>query len=252
MTDPLLDVRNVSRQFGGLKAIDDVSFNLREGEIVGLIGSNGAGKTTLVNLVTGHLAPSSGELVFHGRRITGRKPHALARLGLMRTFQVVQPFNDITALDNVAAAAMFAGRAESFARARERADEALSGLGIHHCRDWRPVRMTLAERKRLELARAWVTRPKLLFLDEVNAGLNSGEIEGVLDMIRKIAAQGVAIVIIEHLMKVVRGLCPRLIVLHQGRLLASGPTDEVARNPSVVEAYLGTRGAAAMLGTTTP
>ncbi|MGY4474844.1 ABC transporter ATP-binding protein [Bradyrhizobium sp. USDA 3364] len=248
MNAALLDVRNVSRQFGGLKATDDVSFTLNEGEIVGLIGSNGAGKTTLVNLVTGHLKPSRGTMSFRGENITGHKPHELARRGLMRTFQIVQPFNDLTARDNVAAAAMFAGHTRSFAGARERADESLDSLGIGHCRDHLPVRMTLAERKRLELARAWVARPKLLFLDEVNAGLNSGEIEGVLGMIRKIAAEGVAIVIIEHLMKVVRGLCPRLIVLHRGQLLASGPTDEVARNPAVIEAYLGTRGAAAMLG----
>jgi branched-chain amino acid transport system ATP-binding protein len=248
MNTALLEVRNVSRQFGGLKATDDVSFKLNEGEIVGLIGSNGAGKTTLVNLVTGHLKPSRGEILFRGRDITGHKPHELARRGLMRTFQIVQPFNDLTALDNVAAAAMFAGHTRSFSDAREQADAALSNLGIGHCRDHLPVRMTLAERKRLELARAWVARPKLLFLDEVNAGLNSGEIEGVLGMIRKIAAEGVAIVIIEHLMKVVKGLCPRLIVLHRGQLLASGPTDEVARNPSVIEAYLGARGAAAMLG----
>lgn len=247
MTVGLLELRNVSRRFGGLKAVDDVSFSLNEGEIVGLIGSNGAGKTTLVNIVTGHLKPSGGELLFRGQHMAARKPHELARIGLMRTFQIVQPFNDLTALDNVAAAALFAGRATSFSNAREQADAALGELGIGHCRDWHPVRMTLAERKRLELARAWVTRPKLLFLDEVNAGLNSGEIAGVLEMIRRIAAAGTSIVIIEHLMKVVRGLCPRLIVLHQGRLLASGPTDEVARDPAVVEAYLGTRGAAAML-----
>lgn len=248
MTAALLDVRNVSREFGGLKAIDGISFTLNEGEIVGLLGSNGAGKTTLVNLVTGHLKPSSGEILFHGHKITGRKPHELASRGLMRTFQIVQPFNDLTALDNVAAAAMFTGHARSFSTAREQADSALANLGISHCRDHLPTRMTLAERKRLELARAWVAKPKLLFLDEVNAGLNSGEIESVLGMIRKIAAEGVAIVIIEHLMKVVKGLCPRLIVLHRGQLLASGPTEEIARNPAVVEAYLGTRGAAAMLG----
>ena len=248
MTAALLDVRNVSREFGGLKAIDGISFTLNEGEIVGLLGSNGAGKTTLVNLVTGHLKPSSGEILFHGHKITGRKPHELASRGLMRTFQIVQPFNDLTALDNVAAAAMFTGHARSLSTAREQADSALANLGISHCRDHLPTRMTLAERKRLELARAWVAKPKLLFLDEVNAGLNSGEIESVLGMIRKIAAEGVAIVIIEHLMKVVKGLCPRLIVLHRGQLLASGPTEEIARNPAVVEAYLGTRGAAAMLG----
>jgi branched-chain amino acid transport system ATP-binding protein len=248
MKQALLDVKNISRQFGGLKAVSDVSFKLSAGEIVGLIGSNGAGKTTLVNLVTGHLKPSSGDVHFQGERITGMKPHRLASKGLMRTFQVVQPFNELTALDNVAAAALFAGHARSFARARELAEDALNSLGIGQSRDHLPVRMTLAERKRLELAKAWVVKPKLLFLDEVNAGLNLAEVEGVLDMLRQIAAGGVSIVVIEHLIKVVKGLCPSVIVLHRGELLASGPTEEVARNPSVIEAYLGKRGAAAMLG----
>ena len=163
MNTALLDVRGLYRQFGGLKATDDVSFKLNEGEIVGLIGSNGAGKTTLVNLVTGHLKPSRGEILFRGQDITGHKPHQLARRGLMRTFQIVQPFNDLTALDNVAAAAMFAGHTRSFSGAREQADAALDNLGIGHCRDHLPVRMTLAERKRLELARAWVARRSCCF-----------------------------------------------------------------------------------------
>lgn len=240
----LLELQGLTRRFGGLTAVDKVSFSLNEGEIVGLIGSNGAGKTTLVNLVTGHLQPSAGRIVFAGHDVTGKAPYHLARLGLVRTFQVVQPFMQMTALDNVAAVALFAGGAADMAAARQTAAAALERLGIAELAHRLPPHITLAQRKRLELAKALAAKPKLLFLDEVNAGLNSAEIDGVLTMIRAIAAEGVTIVIIEHLMKVVRGLCRRLVVLHQGALLADGPTDDVARDPAVIQAYLGTRGAA--------
>ena len=240
----LLELQSLTRRFGGLTAVDKVSFSLNKGEIVGLIGSNGAGKTTLVNLVTGHLQPTAGRIVFAGHDVTGKAPYHLARLGLVRTFQVVQPFMQLTALDNVAAVALFAGGAADMAAARQVAAAALERLGIGELAYRLPPHITLAQRKRLELAKALAAKPKLLFLDEVNAGLNSAEIDGVLNMIRAIAAEGVTIVIIEHLMKVVRGLCRRLVVLHQGALLADGPTDDVARDPAVIQAYLGTRGAA--------
>ncbi len=240
----LLELNGVTRRFGGLTAVDNVSFSLQPGEIVGLIGSNGAGKTTLVNLVTGHLKPSAGRVAFDGHDITGRAPYHLARLGLVRTFQVVQPFMQLTVRDNVASVALFAGGASDMIDARRAADAALERLGIGDLADRLPPHITLAQRKRLELAKALAAKPKLLFLDEVNAGLNSAEIDGVLTMIRSIAAEGVTIVIIEHLMKVVRGLCKRLVVLHQGALLADGPTEQVARDPAVIQAYLGTRGAA--------
>ena len=240
----LLELQGLTRRFGGLTAVDKVSFSLNEGEIVGLIGSNGAGKTTLVNLVTGHLQPSAGRIVFAGHDVTGKAPYHLARLGLVRTFQVVQPFMQLTALDNVAAVALFAGGAADMSAARQTAAAALERLGIGELAHRLPPHITLAQRKRLELAKALAAKPKLLFLDEVNAGLNSAEIDGVLTMIRAIAAEGVTIVVIEHLMKVVRGLCRRLVVLHQGTLLADGPTDDVARDPAVIQAYLGTRGAA--------
>ena len=248
MSAPLLQIEGLSRRFGGLKAVDNVSFSLGTGEIVGLIGSNGAGKTTLVNLVTGHLKPSAGRVMFDGVTITGAAPHKLARAGLLRTFQVVQPFADLTARDNVAAAALFAGGAPDMAAARREADHALERLGIAHVGNALPAQTTLAERKRIELAKAIAAKPKLLFLDEVNAGLNTGEVDGVIAMIRSIAADGVTIVVIEHLMRVVRGLCRRLVVLHGGKLLADGPTDQVAADPAVVAAYLGQRGAAAVLG----
>lgn len=240
----LLKLEGLTKRFGGLVAVNDVSLTFGEGEIVGLIGSNGAGKTTLVNLVTGHLKPTAGRVTFAGRDVTGAPPYRLARLGLLRTFQVVQPFAHLPALDNVAAAALFAGAEADMTRAREAAEKALERLGIPHVADKLPPQLTLAERKRLELAKSLAAKPKMLFLDEVNAGLNSAEIDGVLTMIRSIAAEGVTIVVIEHLMKVVRGLCTRLVVLHQGALLADGPTDVVARDPKVIDAYLGKRGAA--------
>lgn len=249
MTVPVLRVDSLSRRFGGLTAVDAVSLRVEPGEIVGLIGSNGAGKTTLVNLVTGHLRPTAGRVTFGGRDVTGSPPHVLAKAGLLRTFQIVQPFAGMTVRDNVAAAALFAGRCAGIPAARDRAEGVMERLGIAPLAERFPAQLTLAGRKRLELAKAIAAGPRLLFLDEVNAGLNLAEVDGVLAMIRAISAEGVAIVVIEHLMKVVRGLCPRLVVLHQGRLIADGPTDQVARDPAVVAAYLGARGAAAILGT---
>jgi branched-chain amino acid transport system ATP-binding protein len=248
MSAPLFRIEHLSRRFGGLKAVDDVSFEVQPGEITGLIGSNGAGKTTLVNLVTGHLKPTAGRVHFLGRDVTNSRAHRLQRLGLLRTFQVVQPFAEFTARDNVAASAFFSGKAHDLRAARSAAEQVLERLGIARLADQLPASMTLAERKRLELARAIAARPKLLFLDEVNAGLNSTEIDGVLHMLRGIADDGVAIVVIEHLMRVVRGLCRRLIVMHQGMLIADGATEIVAEDPKVMSAYLGARGAALLRG----
>jgi branched-chain amino acid transport system ATP-binding protein len=248
MSAPLFRIEHLSRRFGGLKAVEDVSFDVRPGEVTGLIGSNGAGKTTLVNLVTGHLKPTAGRVHFLGRDVTGSRPHRLQRLGLLRTFQVVQPFGELTARDNVAASAFFSGNAKDLRAARIAAEAVLESLAMAGLADHLPASMTLAERKRLELARAIAAKPKLLFLDEVNAGLNSTEIDGVLHMLRGIADEGVAIVVIEHLMRVVRGICRRLIVMHQGRLIADGATEAVAEDPKVMSAYLGARGAALLRG----
>jgi branched-chain amino acid transport system ATP-binding protein len=247
LNEPLLKIEGLSHHFAGLKAVDNVSLSLGRGEIIGLIGSNGAGKTTLVNLVTGHLKPKEGRVRFAGRDITGLPPFKLQRLGIVRTFQVVQPFNELTSRENVAASAFFSGHSGDLAGARRTADATLERLGIAYISGKYPPHLTLAERKRLELAKALAAKPQLIFLDEVNAGLNGSEINDVLVMLRSIAEEGMTIVVIEHLMRVVRGLCRRLVVLHQGRLLADGPTDEVAANPNVLSAYLGARGAA-MLG----
>ncbi|MEO5881036.1 MAG: ABC transporter ATP-binding protein [Caldimonas sp.] len=218
-----------------------MSFDLQAGRIVGLIGPNGAGKTTLVNVITGVHPATSGSLRFDGSDVTGQRPFESAQRGLSRTFQIVQPFPKMSALDNVAAGALFAGRAASPASARDEAMEHLRFVGLGSLAGQPASALTLPSRKRLELAKSLAMKPKLLLLDEVNAGLNSAEIVAAIELIRAIAARGVTILLIEHLMKVVFSLCDELLVLHHGELIARGEPKAVAENPTVIEAYLGTK-----------
>jgi branched-chain amino acid transport system ATP-binding protein len=242
----LLQLDGVSRAFRGLRAVDGVSLAVAEGEIVGLIGPNGAGKTTLVNVITGVNPATEGRVRFRGEDITRLAPNRIARRGIGRTFQIVQPFPRMTVAENIAAGALFAGGAGSPAQAARRARALAERVGLGDVADHAAETLTLARRKRLELAKGLAMRPRLLLLDEVNAGLNGSEIEEALALIRSIAAEGVTIVVIEHLMKVVMAISTRLMVLHHGQLIADGPPQAVVRERAVSEAYLGKRYAATL------
>ncbi len=235
----ILKLDSVSRRFGGLYALRNVTLGIDSGEILGLIGPNGAGKTTLVNVVTAVTPATSGTVAFAGQDITRVKSYQAARRGLSRTFQVVQPFPEMSALDNVAAAAAFSQPGTSLHAARDAAREHLAFVGLEDQAEQSAATLTLAMRKRLELAKALAMRPRLLFLDEVNAGLNTAEVERATGLIHQIAKSGVTIVMIEHLMKVVLNVCTRIAVLHNGVLIANGAPREVIKDSAVIEAYLG-------------
>jgi branched-chain amino acid transport system ATP-binding protein len=244
----LLVLDDVSRRFGGLNAVDRVSFSVEKGEIVGLIGPNGAGKTTLINMITGVHPSTGGRVRFEDRDITRFRPYRIARLGLARTFQIVQPFPKMTVVENVAAGALFSGGAGSMREAHAIAREHLAFTGLADMADRPAAVLTLARRKRLELAKSLAMKPRLLMLDEVNAGLNPTEIEEALGIIRKIADAGVTIMVIEHLMKVVLSISHRVVVLHHGQLIAQGSPRQIVRDKSVIEAYLGAKYAASNPG----
>ncbi|HWW48645.1 MAG TPA: ABC transporter ATP-binding protein [Xanthobacteraceae bacterium] len=235
----ILKLERASRRFGGLHALRDVNLSVNKGEVVGLIGPNGAGKTTLVNVVTGVTPATGGTVTFMGRDVTRVKTYQAARIGLSRTFQVVQPFPEMSTLDNVVAAALYSQPGTTLNAARDAAREQLAFVGLEAQAEQSAAVLTLAMRKRLELAKALAMRPKLLFLDEVNAGLNTLEVERATRLIHEIAGMGVTIVMIEHLMKVVLNVCTRIVVLHNGSLIADGAPREVIKDTAVIEAYLG-------------
>jgi branched-chain amino acid transport system permease protein len=237
----LVECRSLTRTFGGVRAVADLSLEIREGELVGLVGPNGSGKTTLVNLLSGSLRPTSGRVLVAGRDVTTLPPHRIAHAGVARTYQIPRPFASMTVRDNVAMAVMFGRVPGQLAHARRVAAEHLAVVGLDHLADAYPSALTLHQRQLLEMARALATAPKVLLLDEALAGLNPAEIDNAVAVIRRIHAGGVSIVIVEHLLRVVKALSTRVVVLDRGSCLADGDPETVLADPAVVAAYLGRR-----------
>jgi branched-chain amino acid transport system ATP-binding protein len=238
LTVPLLELCGVSKSFQGLRAVDDVSFQVEAGIILSIIGPNGAGKTTLFNLITGALRPTSGDILFEGRSIKGQRPHETARAGIGRTFQIVRPFPGLTTLENVTLAALAKERRRR--DAEKVAEEVLELARLTPYARLEARSLTLARRKRLEIARAIALRPRLVLLDEVMAGLTPAEVDETVELLKALPPRGIAAVAgIEHIMQAVRKISDRVVVLNFGRKLAEGPPDEIMRHPEVVKAYLG-------------
>jgi branched-chain amino acid transport system ATP-binding protein len=232
-----LIVNNITKKFGGMVALKDVSFELEQGEIFGLIGPNGAGKTTLFNIISGLLKQTAGEVIYQGKSIPRMAPFRRCRIGIGRTFQVVKPFSTMTVRENVAVSAMAIGKRKS--EALEKADEIITMLGIEDKADRLPGELTLSDKKRIEVSRALVSEPKLLLLDEVMAGLNTREMLDFTEIIRSISKSGVTIIMVEHVMPAILALCDRVLVLNFGQVLTIGTPQEIINNQKVLEAYLG-------------
>ncbi len=233
----MLEVSKLRRDFGGLTAVHDLTFKVEAGEIVGLIGPNGAGKTTTFSMLAGFIPPTSGDIVFQGKSILGLKPHQVCKLGVTRTFQIVQPFPDMTILENVmvGAYARYTGTVD----ARRKALEVLERVNLAHKANTLGKNLNLLELKRLEIGKALATEPSLLLLDEVAAGLKDAEVDNILVLVRQLNKEGITFLIVEHLMKVIMNLSHRVIVLDFGQMIAQGTPDEITKDPAVLEAYLG-------------
>ena len=233
----MLQLDGVTKRFGGLTAVRDVSLEVRAGELLGIIGPNGAGKTTLFNVISGFYRPEEGRVVFEGRDVTGEPAHAIARLGLTRTFQIVKPFGNLSVSDNVMIGAL--SRVASTREARAEAKQVIARCGLAPHAHARAKALPIALRKRLEVARALATRPRLLLLDEVMAGLNPSELTGIIELIRRLHAEGVTLIVIEHIMAAMMRLAQRIVMLHHGEKLAEGAPAEISRDRRVIDAYLG-------------
>jgi branched-chain amino acid transport system permease protein len=234
--DVILEARGLSKQFGGLKAVDDVSFQVRKGMILGIIGPNGAGKTTAFNLLNGFLPPSSGEVLIDGRNVVGMKPHEVCAIGVGRTFQIMRPFMRMSVADNVVVGAYV--RAATDDEARRLANEAIAKVGLSALADRMAAQLTNKELRLMELARALAGQPRLLLLDETLAGLGQTEAEELIEVLRRLAAEDITIVIIEHTMHLMVRLVDRFVVLDHGQVLTEGSPEDIIRDPKVIEAYL--------------
>jgi branched-chain amino acid transport system ATP-binding protein len=239
---PVLETRGLGRRFGGLKAVHDVSFSIPEGQVLGVIGPNGAGKSTFINLVTGHIKPTSGQVLICGDDMTGARPWAIAKARVARTFQIVKPFRGMTVRENVAVGVLYGSPGvAAMSKALQEADLVLDRVGIGALGDRAPGELSVADARRLEFAKALALRPRLLLLDEVMAGLRPGEIEPSLALIRSLKEEGITIVVVEHVMKAILAVSDKVLVLHQGQVLTTGEPREVLSDPRVIEAYLGQR-----------
>lgn len=243
----ILNVSKVIKRFGGLQALTDVSFDLPEGQILGLIGPNGAGKTTLFNVINGVYAPDEGQVFFRGKNVTGKKPYHLARMGLARTHQIVRPLNELTVRENVMVGACFGREDHLISTAAQVADEVLEFVNLADRADQLAMSLNVGQKKRLEMARSLAARPYVLLLDEVLAGLNPSEISMMVEIVKQIREQGTTIIMIEHVMQAVMSVSDQILVLNFGSVIGYGTPDEVANDPTVIEAYLGDPDLAARL-----
>jgi branched-chain amino acid transport system ATP-binding protein len=235
----LLSIQGVNKFFGGLQALSDVTFNLPEGQILGLIGPNGAGKTTLFNAINGVYQANQGKIIFKEKDITHARPYHLASMGMARTHQIVKPLNQLSVRENVMVGACFGRQGMGLREAAHTADEVLEFIGLADRADQMASSLNVAQKKRMEMARALAARPYLLLLDEVLAGLNPYEMQAMTDIVLKICGQGITIIMIEHVMKAIMTVSDHIIVLDYGKLIAEGTPQEIAENPRVIEAYLG-------------
>lgn len=233
----ILTAQNITKRFGGLVAVNDLSLSVDRGEILGLIGPNGAGKTTAFNMISGYYEPNEGQITFDGENITGYRPDQICKLGLARTFQVVKPFTQLSVLDNVMVGAY--NRTNDDNEARKKAQEILDFLGMNEMTNQLAGSLSVAGRKRLEIARVVATEPKMILFDEAMAGLRPKETDEIIELVRQISRQGIALLLVEHVMKVIMSLSDHIVVIHHGEKIAEGEPEQIVQDKAVIDAYLG-------------